>query len=380
MSAEPKRALIVLDCGVRWPTGMVRAMQFEPLFALSEAWHAEYISRHPEHVVKLLYHSGRGLGWRILIRAARPFLMAYYDYWSKRQDERIVERAAAFDVVCIVKSPSLPLYRRLLGLGRPRVIMDINDAVWLQKKGGDWKELDRMLAEVHGVICECEYVADYARRLNANVTVVSDAPQLEVFDRHRKDVRRDPERIVLGWVGSGHNIGPMFKILEPLEALFARHPNLHLRIVGADASMLPAFEQVRASYLLNYDQEDMVREVLGFDIGLFPLFRNEDGRGRGTLKAKIYMSGEAVAVCENFGENPGLIEDGANGMLASSAEEWQHKLEWLITHREERLAMARRGLETIRNGFTAQQVFERMLGAYERVLDTKEATDAARTA
>ena len=251
------------------------------------------------------------------------------------------------------------------------MIMDINDAVWLQKKGEDWKELDEMLAAVHGVICECEYVAEYARRFNTNVFVVSDAPQLEVFDRYRGEIRRDPERIVLGWVGSGHNIGPMFKILEPLEALFSRHPNLHLRIVGADASMLPPFENVRVSYQLNYDQDAMVREVLGFDIGLFPLFRNEDGRGRGTLKAKIYMSGEAVAVCENYGENPGLIKDGVDGMLVSSPDDWHDKLEWLITHREERLAIARRGLETIRNEFTAQHVFGRILGAYERILNTR---------
>ena len=373
MSAGKKRALIVLDCGLRWPTGMVRAMQFEPMFQRSDTWHAEFVSRHPEHIVRLLYHSGNSLGWRIFIRVVRPILTAYYDYWSNKQDKHIVKLASSVDVVCIVKSPSLPLYRRLVRLCGPRILMDINDSLWLQKNG-DWKELDEMLTEVHGVICECEYVAKYARRFNSNVVVISDAPQLEVFDRYRSEVRRDPEQIVLGWVGGGHNTGPLFKLLEPLEALFARHPSLRLRVVGADPSRLPPFEKVLVSCLPTYSQEDMVREVLGFDIGLFPLFRNDDGRGRGTLKAKIYMSGEAVAVCENYGENPGLIKDGINGVLVSSPEEWYERLEWLITHREERIALARRGLEHIRSEFSARHVFARILATYELALDSSLAT------
>src|SRR5258708_28873418 len=109
----------------------------------------------------------------------------------------------------------------------------------------------------------------------------------------------------------------------------------------------------------------MVREVLTFDIGLFPLYRNEDGRARGNLKAMVYMSGEAVAACEHYGENPKLIQDGVNGVLAGSTREWEEKLEWLITHAEERHAIAKRGLETIRERFTPGHRFTQLPAAVD---------------
>ena len=367
MGSKQKHVLIVTDCGLRWPTGMVRALQFQPLFECSDSWRAEYTSRHPEHIVKILYGQHR-VGWRILIRVFRPLLNAYYEWWSRNQDEQIVKRAPQFDLICIVKSPSLPLYRRLLSVGRPRIIMDINDSLWLQKEG-DWNDLDAMMAEVDGVICENEYVASYARRHNRRVFVIEDAPQVEVFDRFRNQIRRDSSQIILGWIGGSANIWPLCKLLEPLDALFARHSNLHLRVVGAPASALPPFEKVRSSCLPSYSQEEMVREVLGFDIGLFPLFQNEDGRGRGTLKAKIYMSGDAVAVCDDYGENPKLIKDGVNGILVSSPQQWYDKLEWLITHPQERRTIAERGLDTIRRQYTARRVFTDILAAYEQALE-----------
>ena len=95
---------------------------------------------------------------------------------------------------------------------------------------------------------------------------------------------------------------------------------------------------------------------------------NEDARARGTLKPMIYMSGEAVAVCENYGENPTLIQDSRNGILASSQSEWYEKLERLILDPCERTVIAQRGLATIRERFTAEAVFKKLLAAYEHVL------------
>lgn len=108
----------------------------------------------------------------------------------------------------------------------------------------------------------------------------------------------------------------------------------------------------------------MVREVLKFDIGLFPLFHLGDGRARGTLKAKVYMSAGCVAACEGFGENPKLVTDGENGVLCSSPAEWKEKLEWLVTHPEERNMIARRGLDTIQRQFKAEHMFAKLAAAF----------------
>ncbi len=322
--------------------------------------HSEFLAR--------LYKQHR-LRWRFLLSLIRAPLKRYAAYFDKRQEDWIVQRALGFDLVCIIKSPGLSLYRRLRQLCRPRVIMDINDGLWLPSfRSSGWGDLESMLGEVHGVIAENDCVAHYARKYNSRVFVIPDAPQIEVFDRFRTEIQRDPKKVTLGWVGGSENVGPLYRLLEPLEALFARYPHLHLRVIGANDSILPKFEKVRWSTLSGFNQEEMVREVLRFDVGLFPLFHNEDGLARGNLKAKIYMSGQAAAVCEDYGENRCLIRDGFNGSLASTPEQWYQKLEWLINHSEERLKIAQHGLLTIRQSFTAGAIFSQMLEAYERIL------------
>ena len=55
----------------------------------------------------------------------------------------------------------------------------------------------------------------------------------EAFDRRRPDLaNKQNDRITLGWIGSpGTAYNRQFD-LDALEVLFARYPDLHLRLVG----------------------------------------------------------------------------------------------------------------------------------------------------
>ena len=380
MTADKRKsALIINDTGRRSASAIVRALQYQTLFERCASWRAEYTSRHSEALARILWpRSHRSIPLRVLVRALRLPLRAYQPLWERRREEEILERAADFDIVSVIKLRETKLYRRLCTLRRPRIIVDINDAVWLPRFG--WHDLPAILGEVHGVICENDYVAEYARQFNSCVIVVPDAPQIEVFDKFRNEVQRDPQQIVLGWIGEAETIGHLYRILEPLESLFARHPQLHLRVVGlGGGGRLPNFENVGWSCRPFYNQEEMVREVLGFDIGLFPLFHNEDARGRGTLKAKVYMSGQVAVVCEDYGGNPALVKDGINGLLASSPQQWYEQLERLIVDPDLRAVIARRGMETVRANFTAERVFGQLLGAFEKVCDSAVSDHALAT-
>lgn len=105
------------------------------------------------------------------------------------------------------------------------------------------------------------------------------------------------------------------------------------------------------------------------DVGLFPLFDVEDSRARGTLKAMIYMSGEAVAACQDLGGNRELITDGINGVLASSPTDWEKKLDWLIRNPQDRFRIAQAGLRTIREQFSQERCFEKLIRAFRQTRD-----------
>lgn len=365
MGQSTRRVLIVNECGAFWPSGYVRALQYKSLFDACPEWDAEFTTRRSEPLARL------GADRRIAVRAAlKPFrkqLSGYVSDWEKRQEDRIVRSALAFDIVIINKSPGIELYKRLRDLNGQRIIMDINDAVWLPAFG--WNDLTETLSIVDAVICENEYIAGYARRHNQDVWVIPDAPQIEVFDRFRSSIRRDTQSIVVGWIGARQNVGPLIHLAEPLEKLFRRYESLRLRVVGAGPSDINQLRSLRHSCRPSFDQIEMVSEVLRFDIGLFPLLRDEDGLARGTLKAMVYMSGEAAVVAEYFGENPNLINNNINGLLASSPEEWYDCLERLVIDSPRRNIISRNGLETIRDKFTAERIFEKMIEVYDATLD-----------
>src|SRR5436853_1528348 len=140
---SPKRALIVNACGLRWPSAVVRAWQYHPLFNRCSTWCAEYTSLRSEFWEGLLCDEHRQR-WQYHIDAFRRPLTALALYRNKQKEDQVVERAADADIVSVVKVGSLQLYRRLLQLGRPRVLMDINDAIWLPWFG--FHDLEAMLA------------------------------------------------------------------------------------------------------------------------------------------------------------------------------------------------------------------------------------------
>jgi glycosyltransferase involved in cell wall biosynthesis len=363
---EPRSALVVVN-GLNEPSGIVRATQYASHFDRSSQWRASFISRRSQKWTARSNRTYRPTAPLVVPLIHRP-VAAYTRRWERRREDEIVRLAGDVDLVYLVKVPRLALYQRLRALNRPTVIADLNDGLWLpQFQRSGWQDLDEILRTSHGVICENSYVAGYARRMNPNVAVVPDAPQVEVFDQRRPEIGRGRDRVALGWLGSPENAGALFRIFEPLEAVARRVPNWHLRVVGAGHASVPRFECVNYSCRPSYGQDEMIREALAFDVGLFPMFHVEEGLARGTLKAMIYMSAGAVAMCEDYGENRALIEDGVNGVLAGTADEWAQKLERLVTDRSLRDRIAQRGLETIRRHFAADVVFAQLESAFTQL-------------
>jgi glycosyltransferase involved in cell wall biosynthesis len=362
----PRAALIVVN-GLNEPSGTVRATQYASLFERSVQWRARFISRRSQQWTERTNRTYRPTAPLIVPLIHRP-VAAYTRRWERRREDEIVRLAAGVDLVYLVKVPHLGLYQRLRALNRPIVIADFNDGLWLpQFQHSGWQDLDEILRTAHGVICENAYVAGYARRLNPNVAVVPDSPQVESYDRRRAAITRERDRLVLGWLGSPENAGSLFHIFEALEAVARRVPNCHLRVVGADRPMLPRFERVNFSCLPRYGQDEMIRETLAFDVGLFPMYHVEDGLARGNLKAMIYMSAGAVAACEDFGENRTLIQDGVNGVLAGTSDQWVEQLERLAADRSARERIAQRGLDTIRKQFSSEVVFAQLESAFNQL-------------
>lgn len=359
--APVKKVLAVLQAGDAMPSGYLRGLIYKEHFA-RHGFAVRFVDCFSPRLIRLSRSRSpfiRGLmalGFGTLLKVLLKLSLMLSEL-------EILWSANSYAVIYMSKVVSYSFVRKVRRRFRGRMVLDFGDAVWLNT---DADQFNEMLKLFDAVTTDNPLTRDYVLQFNPNCTVIPDCSQVEFFDEMRGEVRRSGgNEIVLGWVGNPNTAYNLYAIWEPLERLFAKYPNLHLRLLGTgnDPNLFPPFEKVRHSGLPYYDREQMVEEVLRMDIGLFPLQDTEASVMRGILKASVYMSGEAAVIASPVGQIKDLIEDGVNGMLAQSAEEWERKLEQLIVDAALRKRITDAGLELMRSGFTVERSFRKLAAA-----------------
>lgn len=364
---KPLRLLVVADSAAKYFSVHVRAGQYGNLFSRCDSIQADFVSRRSEEFERWIGRFqvrvwGKGIA-NTLRRINRRVI--------RKRESRILQKAAGYDLAYVVKVPDAEFHLKLCKLPTLKVVMDVNDALWLPHHYIDgYTRVEDMFGASDALFCENSFLLNHCKASHPQTYLVPDCPQSEVFESRRSCVKRSADRMILGWVGSPRTADALYRVFEPLELLFQKHSHLHLRIVGATSDNLPRFEKVRFSCRASYGQAEMVEEMLGFHIGLFPLFDVEDSLVRGNLKAKLYMAGGCAAVCQDLGENRTLINNWKNGVLAGTSDQWLSSLDRLIEHPKELEAIAESGLTTIREKFTVDRCFETLRNAFMAVSET----------
>jgi glycosyltransferase involved in cell wall biosynthesis len=353
-----RRVLAISEAGDAYPSGVIRSMIYRDLFA-RHGYDARFVSRmHPG--VRRFMDTPPPLLAPVVSSQAGRALFAAERWIARAREPRILEMARDADVVYLSKVVSHPFVARLRAVTKARLVLDIVDALWLPRHRNE--RLGEVLSLVDAVTTDNEVTAAGLRRHRAEgVVVIPDSPQVELFEARRAAVRRgEPGRLIIGWVGSVGTTYNLREAWEVLERVFTRHPHLHLRLLGADPRALPPFEKVRWSLARRYSQAEMIDEVLGMDVGIFPLQDDEACRARGVLKAAVYMAGGAAVIASPVGVTAELVRPGETGLLASTPGEWEDALERLIGDAALRARLSGNGLEVVRREFTVARAFDRL--------------------
>jgi len=235
--------------------------------------------------------------------------------------------------------PVIEWLATMLGRG---YVLELDDAVYLSP--GRRLKYDGLLARSRAVIAGNATLAQHATGVGATAHVVP-----TVVDTRRYRPRDDwalaaPPR--LGWVGLASNLSHLASIAAPLARTCAR--------TGACVQVVSA-RPPRLDLPLDFvpwreaNEPDVVR---GFDVGLMPLEDTPFARGKCGLKILQYMAAGVPVVASPVGVNAEIIRHGHNGLLATTAAEWERTLEDLLADAPLRERLGREGLRTVEERYS----------------------------
>ncbi len=331
---------------------MVRAMIFKEQFIANN--YLPYYYQTIPKFLEILRPNGRGLFSRILAK------LNYYLCLSISQLSLILSFFILwkFDGVIILKyCPSW--YLKVLKVFRLPTLFEADDPMWISPFGTLDSFKDR--------IKNCDYVSvenalqlNAVRHLHKNVFITRGSPQLELFQaRARQPVfkRKDRDHFIIGWVGSPSTVFYLKPVIPSLNRLAETRNDFVVRLVGVGGQWESSNIKFPVQIVPTYSQSEMIDEVVNFDIGLFPLFNDELSALRGTLKARIYMSGKAAVVANRVGEVPHLIEDRVSGMIIDQDSDWEKKLDDLMSSPENCKSIGDKGFELVSQKYSVKACF-----------------------
>jgi len=278
----------------------------------------------------------------------------------------LFKRVAKYDVIVAIKYIDSKLLKQIKFKSNALLIYDFDDAVWLKMFFGE-DELLKKLSIVDYVTSDNSYLAKFVSSYNKNSYVVNGPCQIEKFISKINNTEFKSsnlnETVILGWVGSNSTLFYLYKIYDALELIGEKYANVVLKLVGTgyDPLLIPPFEKMKVILIPEYDQNEMIKQVYSFDIGLYPLFLNQLSLGRGSLKATIYMAGSIPTVCSSIGENEKIIQDGVNGFLADNTDEWVEKLSLLIENPTIRKEIGKKGFDFAASNYSIESCLTQFL-------------------
>lgn len=345
----------------RNPSQRYRIEQWEP-WLRARGVEITYKPFESEELNAVLYQAGRTAQKMSLVIEAL------------RRRFRDVRAAREFDAVYILREAALlgpPVFERMLVRARVPFVFDFDDAVFERyvspsngylsylKFPGKTRTICRLAAHV---MAGNEYLADYARQVNKNVTVI---PTTVDTSKYKPAPRAASDVPVIGWTGSYSTVQHLLTLAGALKRL-ALTDRFRLRVIGSPDMRLEGLDGVDVE-TLRWRSETEVEDLRPMDVGVMPLPDDRWSRGKCGMKALQYMGLGVATVCSPVGVNSEIIRDGENGLIASSEDEWVEKLRLLLRSPDLRERLGRVGRATVEARYSAEVQAPRVFQILETV-------------
>lgn len=305
----------------------------------------------------LFYGSGNPIS-KIII-GLKSFILRYKD----------TIRANKYDVIYIYRDAFFfgTFFEKILAKKKPKLIFDFDDSIWLMDKNPNQGVFNRLknpkktadiISLSDQVIVGNKYLKEYALQFNEHVSII---PSTIDFDSYKGIKRIEKEQICIGWTGSFSTVKHFETILPALIAVKNKFKEkVYFKLIGD-----PSYQNESLDLKgVKWKSETEAQDLSELDIGLMPLPDDEWSRGKCAMKGLQYMALEIPTIMSPVGVNSDIIQDGENGFLASTTEEWVEKISLLIESKELRTKVGKAGRKTVEEDFSVKANKEKWLSVF----------------
>ncbi len=256
-----------------------------------------------------------------------------------------------------------PLFESIIATKKQNLIYDMDDAFWthppqfeqLGKRLRDPKKIQKIIQMSSKILAGNKFIAEYAQRYNPNVVHFPTVLDTDYYEP-RNEV--DDEFVTIGWVGRWSSQSYLERLLPVFTDLINKYQNLKFRFIGISSDFcMPGVPFERIDWSL----QNEITDLIPIDIGIMPLPDDEYSRGKCGFKLLQYMALGIPSIASPVGVNQEIIQNGANGFLASSNEDWFDNLSLLIENKEMRYALGMNGRKTVENHYSLKMYSPELL-------------------
>ena len=355
----PKKVLFILP----QPATLGPSQRFRVSFYLpylnSESISYELKSFFTEADYKILYKEGNTIKKIVallngFLKRARTVLFESYKY-----DFIFIQRAA---------SPvGPPVFEWILAkIFRKKVIFDFDDAIWIPMNNGHpiarlfkayWK-VKYICKWSYKVVGGNPYLCNYASQFNNNVVFIPTCVDTQKY--HNRIKEHEDRKVVVGWTGSHTTLEYLQPIIPIINSL-QENLNFNFTII---CNKDPEWD-IKDYKFIQWNNETEIEDLLKFDIGVMPLIEDKWTEGKCGFKLIQYLALGIPAVANPAGVNKEIIEDGINGFLAVTEEEWKTSLSNLISDVTLRKQFGEKGRSKIVNHYSIQSQLRKFIDLFQ---------------
>ncbi|WP_133273799.1 glycosyltransferase family 4 protein [Hymenobacter radiodurans] len=233
-----------------------------------------------------------------------------------------------------------------------RIIYDFDDAIWMKDPAGErtlisqlkWQQkVGSICRWAYKISCGNAYLRDYASQFNPRAIINPTTLDTEHLHNQVRD-QNAASTPVIGWTGTHTTLRHLDIVWPVLERLEREGHNFVFHVIS---NQPPEYTNLRALHYTPWRKATEIQDLLQFHVGLMPLVDDPWARGKCAFKALQYMALGVPALVSPVGMNTEVVQDGINGFICSTDEQWYTALRSLLVDGELRARQGKAARQTI---------------------------------